>query len=38
MVCSAYALQGRDIATERGWDCLKDGWDCGAEDQIPEAL
>jgi hypothetical protein len=38
MVCSAYALQGRDIATERGWDCLKEGWDCGAEDQIPEAL
>ena len=38
MVCSAYALQGRDIATERGWDCLKDGWDRGADDQIPEAL
>ena len=38
MVCSAYALQGRDIATERGWDCLKEGWDCGEEDQIPEAL
>ena len=38
MVCAAYALRGRDIATERGWDCLKDGWDCDAEDQIPEAL
>ena len=38
MVCAAYGLQGRDVATERGWDCLKDGWDCGAEDQIPEAL
>jgi len=24
MVCSAYALMGRDIATERGWDCCKE--------------
>jgi hypothetical protein len=24
MVCSAYALRGRDIATERGWDCFKE--------------
>lgn len=24
LVCSAYAMQGRDIATERGWDCLKE--------------
>jgi predicted DsbA family dithiol-disulfide isomerase len=24
MVCSAYAPQGRDIATERGWDCWKE--------------
>jgi len=24
MVCSAYALRGRDIATERGWDCWKE--------------
>ena len=25
MVCSAYAPKGRDIATERGWDCFKEG-------------
>ena len=24
MVCSAYAPRGRDIATERGWDCWKE--------------
>ena len=24
MVCSAYAFRGRDIATERGWDCYKE--------------
>jgi len=27
MVCSAYALRGLDIATERGWDCLKENPD-----------
>jgi hypothetical protein len=25
-------------AASRGWDCFKDGWDRGADDQIPEAL
>jgi len=25
IACSAYALRGRDLATERGWDCWKEG-------------
>jgi hypothetical protein len=28
MVCSAYAPKGRDIATERGWDCFKEATEC----------
>lgn len=24
VACAAYAVRGRDLATERGWDCWKD--------------